>query len=86
LYLQGQPVQSMPAQQVPGATSSSNRVAYSFNRQGGQHQRQANAAPSNPPRSSASQPVNATLMSSLRSQLASTLQQNRRRQDGGDRR
>ncbi|MFN9981850.1 MAG: hypothetical protein ACK53Y_18135, partial [bacterium] len=61
-------------------------VAYSFNRQGGQNQRQAYAAPSNPPRSSSSQPANATLMSSLRSQLASTLQQNRRRQDGGDRR
>lgn len=87
LYLQGQPIQSMPPQQGSGATSSANRVAYfSFNRQGGQNQRQANVAPSNLPHSSSSQPVNSTLMSSLRSQLVSTLQQNRRQQDSGDRR
>jgi hypothetical protein len=86
LYPQGQPIQSVPLQQGSGATLSTNRVAYSFNRQGGPNQRQAYEAPSNLPRSSSSQPVNSTLMSSLRSQLVSTLQQNRRQQDSGDRR
>lgn len=80
VYQQLQPIQSMPFQQVSGAPLPASRAAsgFSFNRNGEQRQRQTQAPPSHLAHSS---PVNPSLLNSLRSQLASTLQQNRRRQD-----
>lgn len=80
-----QPMQSFHRSGVPAMPQSGSQISggqqpgYVFNRNGQQRQVQAQSQHQNKPT------VNPNLMNSLRSQLASTLQQNRRRQDGGGR-